>query len=343
MNIFISTRHQSGLTLIELMIAMTLGLVLVMAIGQIYIGTRSVYRVTENNARIQENGRYIMDELSRDIRMAGYLGCAKDSSVNNLVSSGTSWVKFTEAFRGYDTVPSSPAPSLGISSADVLAGTDVIRIQRAGSTGTLLDGNLASENANIQINDNDAGFKTDDVFIVSDCVKTDVFQASTVSRSSGKVTISHANNVNLDNKLSKAYQERSDIMRFYNNLYYIGSGVDPRCPVRALCRKELEGNVLSTAKVLAQNVENLQLKVGEDINKDGDGIANHADRFVNPSSVNNWNNVVSARVELLLVSADDNLTTAAQSPVFDGSNLTVTDKKLRRVYASTITLRNRAP
>lgn len=324
------------------MIAMTIGLVLTVAIGQIYLGTRSVYRVTENNARIQENGRYIMEELSRDIRMAGYLGCAKDSSVNNLVSTGTSWVKFTEALRAYDSVPTSPAPSIGVTAADVRAGTDVIRIQRAGYTGTQLDGNLDSDNANIQIDDNGAGFKTGDVFIISDCVKTDVFEASTVSNGSGKVTVAHANNVNLDNKLSKAYQERSDIMRFVNNLYYIGTGAND-CPPLALCRKELQGNTLSAPRVLADNVENMQVKVGEDVNADGDGIANHADRFVNPSNVTNWNNVVSVRVELLLVSAENNLTTSAQSPVYDGSTLSVTDKKLRRVYASTITLRNRAP
>lgn len=335
-------RHQLGLSLIELMIAMTIGLVLTVAIGQIYLGTRSVYRVTENNARIQENGRYIMEELSRDIRMAGYLGCAKDSSVNNLVSTGTSWVKFTEALRAYDSVPASPAPSIGVTAADVRAGTDVIRIQRAGYTGTQLDGNLDSDNANIQVDDNGAGFKTGDVFIISDCVKTDVFEASTVSNGSGKVTVAHANNVNLDNKLSKAYQERSDIMRFVNNLYYIGTGAND-CPPLALCRKELQGNTLSAPRVLADNVENMQVKVGEDVNADGDGIANHADRFVNPSNVTNWNNVVSVRVELLLVSAENNLTTSAQSPVYDGSTLSVTDKKLRRVYASTITLRNRAP
>lgn len=64
-------RHQAGFSLVELMIAITLGLIVLLAVGSIYIGSRQTYRVQEDNARIQESGRYALEVLGRSIRQAG--------------------------------------------------------------------------------------------------------------------------------------------------------------------------------------------------------------------------------------------------------------------------------
>ncbi|WP_239287440.1 PilW family protein [Candidatus Nitrotoga sp. 1052] len=64
-------RHQAGFSLVELMIAITLGLIVLLAVGSIYIGSRQTYRVQEDNARIQEAGRYALEVLGRSIRQAG--------------------------------------------------------------------------------------------------------------------------------------------------------------------------------------------------------------------------------------------------------------------------------
>ena len=63
---------QAGLTLLELMISLSLGLLLLTGIGTIYVGSNQTYRVQEQNARIQEAGRYALDILGRSIRQAGY-------------------------------------------------------------------------------------------------------------------------------------------------------------------------------------------------------------------------------------------------------------------------------
>jgi type IV pilus assembly protein PilW len=65
-------QSQAGLTLLELMIALTLGLLLLTGIGTIYIGSNQTYRVQEQNARIQESGRYALDVIGRSVRQAGY-------------------------------------------------------------------------------------------------------------------------------------------------------------------------------------------------------------------------------------------------------------------------------
>lgn len=64
-------RYQTGFTLVELMIAITLGLIVLLAIGSIYIGSRQTYRVQEDNARLQEAGRYALDVIGRSLRQAG--------------------------------------------------------------------------------------------------------------------------------------------------------------------------------------------------------------------------------------------------------------------------------
>ncbi|WP_027707094.1 PilW family protein [Zooshikella ganghwensis] len=63
---------QKGLSLIELMIALVLGLLLVAGVIQIFLGTSQTYRLTGDIARVQENARFALDILARDIRMAGY-------------------------------------------------------------------------------------------------------------------------------------------------------------------------------------------------------------------------------------------------------------------------------
>ena len=65
-----STR-QIGLTLIELMIALSLGLLLIAVVGSIFVGSSQTYRVQENSARIQENGRYALEIIGRSLRQAG--------------------------------------------------------------------------------------------------------------------------------------------------------------------------------------------------------------------------------------------------------------------------------
>lgn len=63
---------QWGLTLVELMIALGLGLLLVAGVGAVYLGSSQTYRVAQEGARIQESGRYALDVIGRSLRQAGY-------------------------------------------------------------------------------------------------------------------------------------------------------------------------------------------------------------------------------------------------------------------------------
>ena len=62
---------QRGFTLVELMIAMTIGLILLLVVGTVFTSSRQVFRIQEHNARIQESGRFAMEILGRSIKQAG--------------------------------------------------------------------------------------------------------------------------------------------------------------------------------------------------------------------------------------------------------------------------------
>jgi type IV pilus assembly protein PilW len=69
-----------GLTLIELMIAMTLGLVLVGGAFKIFMDSSRTYGIHETESRLEENARYVVSVMEADLRMAGYWGFAKGVS-----------------------------------------------------------------------------------------------------------------------------------------------------------------------------------------------------------------------------------------------------------------------
>ncbi len=71
-------RSQAGLSLIELMIAVTLGVLLLLGLIQVFDGMRGSFAAADSRSRIQENGRFALEFLRRDARMAGHFGCQNE-------------------------------------------------------------------------------------------------------------------------------------------------------------------------------------------------------------------------------------------------------------------------
>lgn len=66
--------HQRGLTLVEVMVAMTIGLVVLVALGSMLVGGMRHFKVQDEFARMQENGAFALNTIGYDIRMAGFYG-----------------------------------------------------------------------------------------------------------------------------------------------------------------------------------------------------------------------------------------------------------------------------
>jgi type IV pilus assembly protein PilW len=73
-------RMMQGLSLIEILIALAIGSLLVLGLVEVFAASRTAYQLSTGLARVQENGRFALDYLQRDLRMAGHLGCVNDQA-----------------------------------------------------------------------------------------------------------------------------------------------------------------------------------------------------------------------------------------------------------------------
>lgn len=320
-----NSREQTGFGLIELMIAMTLGLVLLGGIGYVFIGSRGAFRTTDNLSRIQENARYALDIMSRDIRMAGYIGCGNIASmtVKTIANPPVPPMTPGNALIGYDNGSGWTNPT-GITR---VAG-DVLSIMGAFSNGASLSGNLAPSNANVQISGNANNFKQGDVLVVTNCSNADVFKVTNSPGSSGTVTLTHGGGTNTGNRVG-TYGKDAFVMRVDQYSYFIGNNPAGN---RALYRVGLDAQ----PEELVEHVQDLQMRYGLDTNANGT-----VDSY--SATPGTWAQVVSVTVNLLMRSPDDNISTATQSVTFNNGSFSAPDRRLYQVYSSTVGVRNRLP
>jgi type IV pilus assembly protein PilW len=107
---------EAGLTLVELMIAMAIGLLLVLLIGTLFVGSKQTYRTQEGLARVQESGRFVMESLGRNMREAGY---TKFSAPIAAVAGATLEQKFTASVgSAFSRIPNAIAAADGGAGAD---------------------------------------------------------------------------------------------------------------------------------------------------------------------------------------------------------------------------------
>lgn len=77
MNRKLAMRHQQGgFTIVELMVAGTLGLILIVGVLQVFISSRQTYRVQDAISSVQDGGRFALQFLSEDIQKAGWSNSA---------------------------------------------------------------------------------------------------------------------------------------------------------------------------------------------------------------------------------------------------------------------------
>ena len=68
------TTKQTGLTLVELMVALAIGSFLMIGAIQIYNQSRQAFVINESIARVQETAQFAMDTIEADLRMASNWG-----------------------------------------------------------------------------------------------------------------------------------------------------------------------------------------------------------------------------------------------------------------------------
>lgn len=98
-----SRHHQLGMTLIEIMIALLIGAFLLGGVLQVFVASKQTNRMQENLSRLQENGRFALDFMARDIRMTSYWACLRRAS-GDIAGSNDNAVAGDNIDDGTDTI-----------------------------------------------------------------------------------------------------------------------------------------------------------------------------------------------------------------------------------------------
>ena len=356
----VGLHHQSGLTLVEIMVALTIGLVLTAGTIQLFVGSKQTYRLQEAMSRIQESGRFAIELLNEDLRWGGNIGCLSNMRRENPVGTGIlapgyfrvalnnpndfEWSLET-AIQGHywdgsnwqPTAVTLPAAVSGVARAD----SDIVTIRGASSSGLIVTahpGGSPPGSANIAVASGN-GLQQNEVLLVGDCTSAAALQITNSNPDTSGSIVHDTGAVssgpgNATKALGREFVG-ADVMRLATRTYFIGTGVGGG---PALFRRVNQ----SAVEELVEGVSRMVITYGVDTNANREVDVYQTGAQVEAG--NNWGNVVSIRISLLLQS-DDGVTDAAQYVTFNGASTTAApgDRRMRDVYTTTIASRNRLP
>lgn len=348
---------QKGLSLVELMIAVALGLILLTGVIEVFLSSKRVFSTQQAVSRVQETGRLAVDFLSKDIRMAGYMGCASraaDMSITNtLKNSGTLALNFNDAVIAY-AAANLPVGSISkVPTAD----TDILIVR--GAAGTGVEVTKSNDSAQVFVSElgTEAGACSDgknrvsgicpgDILVIADCVKARVFMTTSIKVSgdeanlvhSGTSTYSPGNDITSwggsSNKMEN-FDPGAEVLLATTRAYYIATGTSGRPSLW------VETNGANPLELL-EGVENMSLRFGVDTDAEPDYTPNEYKTAAQVTAAAQWTRVISIQVSLLVASAEDKVLPETQVYSFAGvDNVNPGDQRLRQVFNATVGIRSR--
>ena len=354
---------QRGFSLVELMIALALGLVLIAGVWQVFTSSTQAYRLTDSLSQVQENVRFAMGRLQYEGRMAGYQGCLIGEPFNNLNSGSAGWVGFVynnqpvigweadgttigDAYTNTDfdnsnTSLSNATDALHPDLDSVLPGSDVVVINNARPANVTLNNNPSGD-ANTLVTADDPAIPDGEILMVvnSSCTGADIFQktnainSNSLTKGSGNVP---GNQTPVNGGFSQTYDDNATVYQYSSTAFFIGMGSNGQ-PALFVRRLDSSGSAAGDIE-LVEGVENMQVLYG--LNAAGTGA--FATSYVDANGVANWNNVVSIRIALLIQSDDGVEVDLSDGPynLLGTEVTTVNDQRARLVGVVTIGIRNR--
>ncbi|MFL0810779.1 MAG: PilW family protein [Agarilytica sp.] len=352
-------KKQSGFTLTELIIATALGITLSAGVIEIYSSSKQTYRSQEALSRLQENARFAIDIISRDIRNSGFIGCSRisETAIQGQATTGLNYDEEMAIWGKQSTGDNDPGdieggyniPSItNIIENSRYGDTDVLVVQGTSGCSVKLASDMSDATGSVNIASNACGFQQNDHVLVSNCGTADVFQITSDPSSNNSLT--HTDSPTLSTAyLSDGFTE---VFPFYSNTYFIGSEVQPD-------GSEMPSLVVvdntepdPTTVALVEGVESMQLQYGIDTNNDG-----FANIYLNAEEVGtynisnfdpsaeaiDWSKVSAVRVTLLLRTIE-NVGSGAEVNFTLGGDEERTfneGRPIRQQFVSTIQLRNR--
>lgn len=311
---------QSGFSMIELMISIALGLLVLLAVLEIFSASIQGVYLQNNFSRVQENGRLATELMIRDIRGADYWGCSADmtnitNNLNTAPSSGYDASILPTAGKAIDG--SNNVTSKTISGISVVDNTDTLILRGATSIpGVKINTAMSTTDESIQIKITNS-IPEGDLILISDCREADLF-SNTEQTTSTNAKIGHEIGAissgvdNIRSNLSHTYGKDAQILRPYTKVYFVG--------INSKGTNSLYRADNGIANELVRGINNMQIIYGEDTNADGS-----VNIFTPiPATPTNMAQVLSVRVSITTKSGDN----SAGTP-------------LERTYNTTANIRNR--
>ncbi|MFC4260132.1 PilW family protein [Marinobacter lacisalsi] len=353
----------AGLSLVELMIALLLGVILTLGATQVYLGTSQSYRLTDGIAHVQETVRFASTMMQRDVRSAGSLSCLQNADDVDIKLNGTRVVALGDGITGWEAAGSASGDALvaglatpadgaswsegsGVSNfpaelvGRVVAGTDILIVNTTETVPATVTGNSTG-----QINTVSASGIAQGRIILSvddNCSSGELFQKANNATADSVSMAGVSGNPGgfvPGNQASSGFQSTyggdSRIAEFSTKAYYVGISGATGEP--ALFMQLLGGNA-EPRQELVEGVESMQVMYGLSENQ-----IRQADRYVSANQVTDWSEVMSLRVSFV-VRSGGNANSEDITRTFNLLGTEVTspaDRRARVVASTTIGLRNR--
>ncbi len=326
--------RQHGISLVEILVSLVISIFLLAGIVQVYTGNRATFSFTNALAEIQENGRFALDMISQDLRLAGNWGCIgfdpdDTDNINDTLDAATvpGYDSDFHDFIGEDAITGenntivttfSNSDPLTIRGGKPIVGTIMAPFHGVGTNTLDVRGST--------------NFGGNDIILVARCGANDLLideEADILRVTSSTVNTPTTTTLTVAGTKSQQFEGDAVVIELQTVNYFLGDGAGGE---PALFRQEFN----QAAQELVEGIEDMQILYGVDL--DDDQFPN---QYLTANNVPDFDDVVAIRLQLLVRSIDDFVTEDAQVYTFDGVQTTPNDRRIRQVFTTTIALRNR--
>ncbi|WP_332814657.1 PilW family protein [Ramlibacter sp.] len=308
---FARTR-QRGLTLIEFMVSVAIGMLIVAAMATLIADQSGARAEVDRSGRLIENGRYAVRVMAEEIQMAGYWGelsaaPAVPGALPDPCSVAVADLKSAMGLHVQGYTPNPPAAKAGYNPVaapvppaapgclnNLRPGTDILVVRRVDP-----DSSDVETAGAVDITKLANGANATRVFL-----QTGLAAAGSSFTHELDVGGNHAASFTLKkkDKTSMATVRKMVVRIFYVTDCSVCSGSNADTTPSLKMRELVEGPALGAAITLAEGVENLQVDYGVDT--DGDGVPNGADVDGAAFALADWPNVMTVKLQLLVRSTE---------------------------------------
>ncbi len=344
-------RMQAGFTLIELMVASMIGIFIMGGAIAIHASNKQAFLLQESTSYTQKNARFIINRFNKKISAAGYSGFFPgflDNPVSDtLTTTATNSILWDIKTPVYGYNNHAGSSLLGIT--NIVSGSDVLMLKSMTNIASI----QAQTSTSITF-DSSSAFNEADILIATDINNAAIFQISTVDTSVANQTTvtlfagSSPAPGNTATPVTSAFGNgnASEVGKLETVMYMLRTGSNGRNSLfEAVLTTSTGANPdITQAVEIIPNVEDLQFIYGIDTNSD-----NFVDKYSDAASVttgNEWNQVASIGVALIVSSENSNIASSDNSYSFDSSTFSFTqsnssgDKRYRKSYITYVTLKN---